>query len=279
MAGAGDPYVYPGTDILRNIPGYRDAEDLNRFEYEQSAARAFEVRAQPLPQRFDLNHLQHIHKHLFQDVYDWAGQIRTVEIAKGNSQFARTEFIESEAKRMSAVLAKEDSLRGLNKGVFVGKLAQRFGDWNALHVFRDGNGRASREFIGQIARGAGFFLDQTKIDNERGQWNIAAQRSMFADPRALEEIFSNAIRYSRAIAFEKMPESEARHHHPDLAGAFEGLSAMTRSLEKQFPNKPETREKYIVEARHQLLNKLDQGVVPTISPKREVSSPKSGHER
>lgn len=279
MAGAGDPYVYPGTDILRNIPGYRDAQDLNRFEYEQSAARAFEVRTQPLPQRFDLNHLKQIHKHLFQDIYDWAGQIRTINIAKGNSHFARSEFIESEAKRMSAVLDKEDNLRGLDKDAFVTKLAERFADWNALHVFRDGNGRSAREFFGQIARGAGFFLDQTKIDNERGQWNIAAQRSMFGDPRALEEIFTKAIRYSRAIAFEKMPESEACHHHPELAGAFDSLNAMTRSLQMQFPNKPATREKYIVEARYQLLKQLDQGVVPTISPKREVPSPKSGHER
>jgi fido (protein-threonine AMPylation protein) len=103
-------------------------------------------------------------------------------------------------------------------------------------AFSDGNGRSAREFFGQIARGAGFFLDQTKIDNERGQWNMAAQRSMFGDPRALEEIISNAIRYSRAIAFEKMPESEARH---------------------------------------QFLKKLDQGVVPTISPKLEAPSPTS----
>ena len=92
--------------------------------------------------------------------------------------------------------------------------------------------------LGRLPVVRGFFLDQTKIDNERGQWNIAAQPSMFGDPQSLEEIFANAIRYSHAVAFEHLPESDALKKYPELAGAFAGLHAIEQALNTRFPDNP-----------------------------------------
>jgi cell filamentation protein len=199
-ACAGDPYKYPGSDVLRNKAELRDAQALKQFEYEQTYFRAREVRGLPIPQRFDLKHLRALHKHLFQDVYDWAGELRTVEIGKGSSQFASPLYIESEGRRMSAAIAAENNLRGLDKARFVQRLSHHYGDWNALHPFREGNGRVTREFLGQLARGAGYELDQELIENRHGQWNEAARRSMVGELSGIEGILSVAVRPSRAVA-------------------------------------------------------------------------------
>ena len=83
MATGVDPYVYPGTNVLRNKHGMRDSAALRAFEYERSAVRSVQIRKQPLPERFDLAHLKKLHKHFFQDVYEWAGEAREIDIAKG----------------------------------------------------------------------------------------------------------------------------------------------------------------------------------------------------
>ncbi|PYT67299.1 MAG: hypothetical protein E6K24_01555 [Gammaproteobacteria bacterium] len=80
-----DPYVYPGTTILKNIPGIRNQKTLDRFEPGRVAQRSLELIEQTLSGFFDVDHLQRIHRYLFQDVYEWAGCFRTVDVAKGNS--------------------------------------------------------------------------------------------------------------------------------------------------------------------------------------------------
>ena len=230
MATAGDPYTWPGSDVLRNRPGLRDAEALKLWEYEHSQIRARELRDFPLPTQFDLKQLQAIHAHLFQDTYDWAGKLRTVDIAKGNALFAMPAYLESEGRKLSEAIARANNLQGLAKPEFVAALAEHYANWNALHPFREGNGRATREFMAQLARGAGYELDQTRIDNRGDQWNDAARRSMGGDLQAVEAIFSLAIRPARAVAFEHLPETDALKKHPELAGAFAGLHAIENAL-------------------------------------------------
>jgi cell filamentation protein len=87
---SGDVYCYPGTRVLRNRYGLTDPDELDRIERQLVADRF----AEGAPAgSFDLAHLRAIHCHLFQDVYDWAGDIRTLEIAKGGSQFMFVRFI------------------------------------------------------------------------------------------------------------------------------------------------------------------------------------------
>src|SRR5579884_2601101 len=82
MSENSDPYLYPGTDVLRNLPGIRNAEDLNSFETLNSGARMYELGLRPSLGNFDTAHLKAIHKYLFQDVYSWAGRFRTTTLAK-----------------------------------------------------------------------------------------------------------------------------------------------------------------------------------------------------
>ncbi len=136
-----DPYVYPGTLVLRNLRGLRDPEALRRFEAHSVRLRELELRRRPAAPPFDLGRLQDIHGHLFQDVYEWAGQLRVVTISKAGVPSAAPVHIVTEAERVFRELRDADDLRGLPRDRFVDRLAYFLGEVNALHPFREGNGR------------------------------------------------------------------------------------------------------------------------------------------
>lgn len=191
-----DPYTYPHSTALRNKFGTRSANKLARLEYAATAARIDEMHRWPPPALFDLDELRRLHGHIFQDVYDWAGSIRSVDIAKAGQMFCRPAFLESEGNRLADALATERLLRGLDRKTFVERLAEHYGDWNALHPFRDGNGRSTREFFRQLAKQAGYEFDLTKI--ERGTWNEASARSFKGDTKPLRDVLAAAVRPDRA---------------------------------------------------------------------------------
>jgi len=161
-----DPYVYPGTTVLKNIPGIRNQEILHRFEADRVGQRSLELIERPLSGLFDIEHLQGIHRYLFQDVYEWAGDFRTVDIAKGNSYFAHVPYIESTLKGVFGELSEERHLRGLNQERFASRLAQTLGTLNAVHAFREGNGRAQREFVRERAYKNSYWIDWSKVSRE-----------------------------------------------------------------------------------------------------------------
>lgn len=165
-----DPYVYPGTSILRNLAEIRGAERLERFESDQCFARLLELYENPLPLGFDLNHLKRIHHHLFQDVYAWAGEFRTVNMAKGNSFFARPEFIIPQLQKALDRLGSEHFLRGMDSQGFCERAAYFLGEMNAIHPFREGNGRVQREFLRELALKAGYEL----------AWDLVSKEEMLA---------------------------------------------------------------------------------------------------
>jgi cell filamentation protein len=92
----------------------------------------------------DVERLRGIHRYLFQDVYEWAGEFRTVDIAKGNSYFAHVPYIESTLKDLFERLSKGQHLHGLNQEGFADRVAEVLGTLNAVHAFREGNGRTQR---------------------------------------------------------------------------------------------------------------------------------------
>ncbi len=164
---AADTYCYPGTDVLRNKAEITTAEDLDTYEGELSTLRSIEILENPIAGQFDLAHLQRIHLALFQDVYDWAGKIRTVDISRGNSRFANVRFIESAANNIFNKLARENWLKGLDADALSKRLAHYLSEINALHPFREGNGRVQRIFISQLSQSAGYQLDYSDIDQEQ----------------------------------------------------------------------------------------------------------------
>ncbi len=85
--------------------------------------------------------------YLEQDVYEWAGELRDIDLSKGNSYFANHPHIASAAELIFQKLAKEGYLKGSDVTAFSERAAYYLGEINALHPFREGNGRAQREFI------------------------------------------------------------------------------------------------------------------------------------
>lgn len=113
---------------------------------------------------FDLNHLKAIHHHLFQEIFDWAGEIRTVEISKGGSQFQFRQFIATGMADVHRRLVVSDFLRGLSSADFATSAANIIGDVNYVNPFREGNGRTQMYYLKQLAEQAEHSIDLTRID-------------------------------------------------------------------------------------------------------------------
>jgi len=154
-----DEYTDVATGVLKNRLGITAESALEEAEATFASVRSYELAENPLPGNFDLAHLQAMHRYLFQDVYEWAGQLRTIDIIKGGNRFANVTHIESAARPIFKKLADEDFLAGQDAGKFSDRAAHYLGEINALHPFREGNGRAQREFISQLAYKNGYFLD------------------------------------------------------------------------------------------------------------------------
>lgn len=180
-----DPYVYPGTDVLRNVREIRNSDELEEFEARITFLRGLQLASAPIDGEYDLLHLRAFHRYLFAGLYEWAGELRTVVLAK-TDLFCLPEHIESYGAEIFGKLAEEDRLQGLDQELFIERLAHYFGDVNALHPFRDGNGRAQRAFFAQLAANAGYRLDwqlvnpQANVDAsvEAMQGNEAPMRNL-----------------------------------------------------------------------------------------------------
>lgn len=147
---AKDPYVDEETGILKNLLGCRTEDELSLKERELSYLRQTELWLHPVEPTFDLAHLQAIHRHLFQDVYSWAGRLRTIDISRDGTLFAPHSRIEPYAQTVFAHLAAErHTLAAVD---LAGRLARYLGEINAMHPFREGNGRTQRIFIDQLAK-------------------------------------------------------------------------------------------------------------------------------
>ena len=186
-----DPYCYPNSRVLKNKFGIRDFEELSLEERKFAKYRARELFENPAQGRFDFKHLRTIHKYLFQDIYDWAGEVRTVDIAKGNL-FCRYFAIEAEAKRIFDELKAEKYLRGMMIGELSGRLAYYLSEINALHPFREGNGRTQREFIRQLALFNGYFLSFVGIKEE--EMIAASEASFKLDYEPMQKLILNHLR-------------------------------------------------------------------------------------
>jgi cell filamentation protein len=190
-----DPYVYPGTTVLRNLRDIRDAALLSEFEAEATAYRLRQLEHKPIADRFDSRHLQAIHRYIFQDVFDWAGAFRTVNISKSCDPFAFQEHIVSSLMQTFDELNREGNLIGADPAGFARRGAYYLGEINAIHPFREGNGRAQRELIRGLALRNGFTCDWRKVSREK--MIEASRRSLRVDNAGLEEILRSVLDVSR----------------------------------------------------------------------------------
>ncbi len=183
-----DPYPYPGSSVLRNRLGITDAAQLAYSERELVTQRATEG----IPEgRFDLAHLRAIHRHLFQDVYDLASEVRTVEIAKGGHQFQFRRFIDTGMADAHRRLESANLLRGLGGAAFAAAAGAIMGDVNYVHPFREGNGRAQLFHLEQLAAQAGRKLDLSRLDPDR--WVAASRAAHDGDDKPMGDEIGRAL--------------------------------------------------------------------------------------
>ncbi|MEW7312623.1 putative adenosine monophosphate-protein transferase Fic [Buttiauxella gaviniae] len=132
-----------------------------------------------------------IHQQLFQDVFDWAGELRDVDISKGETRFCHFEYIENEGNDLMQEMENEHYLTGLARTEFVHRLAHYYCEINVLHPFFVGSGRAQRVFFEQLAIHAGYVLDWSGVDPD--QWRTANQAGALGDLGPLTEIFTKVV--------------------------------------------------------------------------------------
>jgi cell filamentation protein len=179
-----DPYSDPVTGVLYNKLGLGTAAELEAAEREITQAALILLDESPVSPTCDLPQVQEIHKRIFGDIYEWAGLSRTVAVAKG-FMFCLPQYMDSSAAAIFRELRDEDCLCGLRHDAFVSRLAHYLREVNALHPFREGNGRAQRAFFGQLARDAGFTLAWQHLDAAR---NVEASAAiMRGDPEPMRD--------------------------------------------------------------------------------------------
>ena len=188
-------YCYPGTTVLKNKLNIMNIEKLQTYEAKITAAKSLGLRKSGITGNFDSNHIKQIHKYLFEDVYPFAGQFRTENIAQGEFRFAQFEYIETELESLLNKLKKEEYLQGLNKKDLATKLAYYLAELNVLHPFREGNGRTNREFIRQLALKNGYQLDLKKAKAEE---ILEASIESIVDTKKLEEIIYECLQLGTA---------------------------------------------------------------------------------
>ena len=207
---AGDPYVDPETGILKNLAGIRDAALLEDYEGEMSIVRQIELSENPLSSSFDLTRLRAIHRQLFQDVYAWAGEFRIVDMAKGRSRFGSHLHIGNYLSKTFLKLAAErDRWRKSPEAVdWAERFSHYLGEINAAHPFREGNGRAQRLFIGQLAEEYGF---EIRWDHMTAPEMVAASIASFnGDNEPLKLLILKHL-ITKSVSTKKVSDSLPDH--------------------------------------------------------------------
>jgi cell filamentation protein len=185
-----DPYVDPISGVLRNRLGITDTDRLRQVEAGLTAAVLAELEVRILPGGYDLDHLRGFHREIFGDLYVWAGEIRTVGITRSDP-FCMPQHIQSYATDVFAGLASERYLRGLPRSEFIERLTFYFAEVNAIHPFREGNGRAQRAFFRQLAWEAGSPIDWSRLDS--GENTGASMLSLRGDNSLLRKLLDALV--------------------------------------------------------------------------------------
>lgn len=185
-----DVYCYPGTDTLKNLLNIKDSDLLVLAERDITDINANFIEFCSPP--YDLSYLCNIHRQLFSDVYEWAGELRTIDISKMNTRFCNVNRIVPESAKLFSSLEKQGYFEGLNRPDLVKLVAEYYGEINMLHPFREGNGRAQRILFEHIIVNAGFGVDWRNVQAD--EWldaNIAS--ALLCDYRKLEVVFERCI--------------------------------------------------------------------------------------
>lgn len=187
---------YEGTSCLINKFDIKDETVLKELETTITLTKITEYSLNPLFNTFDVQHYKEIHKYLFGDIYDWAGEYRTVDMSKKGTIFAEVENIENLMSKCFERLNNKNLFQGLNFDDFVDNLVDFYCVTNMIHPFREGNGRTQRAFLTQLINENGYDIDFFEIDTD--ELMIATVQSANGVTDYLKDIFKYAIKNKTA---------------------------------------------------------------------------------
>lgn len=156
-------YTYKGTDVLVNKLDIKDEKKLEKYERKMVAFKLATINEVEFPKVFDEKRLKFIHSYLFCDVYDFAGMYRLENIIKENFVFSQYEYIEENLKSVMSKINLEE-FKKMNLDEFIKMISYLMTELNVIHPFREGNGRAIREFIRELMLECGYEIDFSKIE-------------------------------------------------------------------------------------------------------------------
>ena len=182
---------YEGTTCLINKFGIKDENILKDLETTVTFGKITEYSLNPLFNTFDVNHYKAIHKYLFEDIYEWAGEYRTVDMSKKGTNFVRAESIDELMAKCFARLKNNNCFQGLGFDDFVDSIVDFYCVTNMIHPFREGNGRTQRVFLTQLIDLNGYSINFADIDTD--ELMIATIQAANGVTDYLKSIFKNAI--------------------------------------------------------------------------------------
>lgn len=157
---------YENTTCLINKFDIRDEDKLKKVEADITFAKATILESNPISNKFDLEHYKAIHRFLFEDIYDWAGSFRTVDMSKKGTGFCSADQLDDVARNCFSRLAENNLFSDLDRDEFVDAIVDFYCATNMLHPFREGNGRTQRIFISQLIHHNGYDFDFSDIDSD-----------------------------------------------------------------------------------------------------------------
>lgn len=183
-------YCYPDSSVLKNKLDIRDPALLRKVEADLSTARQAEIFHIPVAGRFTATHLCNIHRKLLGDVYSFAGHFRREDIAKGPTRFVTYSQIKEKLQRLLGQLQQEKWLENVPFEVFAARSAYYIAELNYIHPFREGNGRAIREFMRLLFLHNGYVVQWDAVDVEA---LLSAMIDSVYDTAHLEQILKQCL--------------------------------------------------------------------------------------
>ena len=183
---------YDGTTCLINKFGMKDDKQLSFVESQITFAKGSELENNPIKGNFDFEHYKSIHKYLFDEIYDWAGQIRKVNISKKGTKFAKADEIEQLADACFSRLKSKNYFKAQKFDEFIENITDFYCVTNMLHPFREGNGRTQRIFISKLIKYNGYDFNFSNINPDLLM--IATIKAANGVTDDLYNIFNNEIK-------------------------------------------------------------------------------------
>lgn len=188
-----DPYLDKKAGILRNLLGISTRAELEGAEARLTAVEITALTTEDIPpsDEFSKDLFMLVHRQIFKDIYDWAGKLRTVELSKGETSFARAKYIDASLDDIFKELERDHYITMLDFTSFIDKIAHYYSELIVLHPFRDGNGRAIRTFMAMLANSAGWHIAWDEMDPT---YNIDASISAYnGDEVPMRILFENIV--------------------------------------------------------------------------------------